>query len=202
MKSQNSRFNRILLGVLGVFYLLTLAGFSYANWSSDPAFMEWWKTLLNLVVLSIPLVPLYGAIYVLVVAWRAHKQGEALEPRLAQVVHWGPRGVAIMIALFLGLFSLDVFEMEATALEKLGGFLLHNIPSFLLLALLLVAWRRPQVGFWAFLAAGVAFALFFVRSLDALPSLLLFVLPILLVAGLFYADWKWLGTEPLAAGSA
>jgi hypothetical protein len=31
-----------------------------------------------------------------------------------------------------------------------------------------------------------------------LPNLLLFVLPILLVAFLFYADWKWLKPQPPA----
>jgi len=30
----------------------------------------------------------------------------------------------------------------------------------------------------------------------SLPNLLLFVFPILLVAGLFYADWKWLTPLP------
>ena len=58
--------------------------------------------------------------------------------------------------------------------------------------LLVEAWKRPAMGFVVFLVAGLLFAFFFVRDLQSLPNLLLFVLPILLIAGLFYADWKWL----------
>jgi len=67
-----------------------------------------------------------------------------------------------------------------------------------MLVLLIFAWKRPVVGFVAFLTAGVLFAIFFVRDIYALPNLLLFVLPILLIAFLFYADWKWLGPQPPA----
>ena len=62
-----------------------------------------------------------------------------------------------------------------------------------MLLLLIFAWKRPVVGFVAFLIAAVAFAVLFVRDIYALPILLLlFVLPILLIASLFYADWQWL----------
>jgi uncharacterized membrane protein YidH (DUF202 family) len=82
--------------------------------------------------------------------------------------------------------------MEASPLELLGGFLVHNIPSIVMIVLLVFAWKRPAVGFVAFAIAAALFAIFFVRDIYALPNLLLFVLPILLIAFLFYADWKWL----------
>jgi uncharacterized membrane protein YidH (DUF202 family) len=191
MDTQKPQSNRVLLIVLVVLYVLTLAAFNYLNWAADPEFMEWWMPLVNSLLLSIPLVLLYGSIYVLVVAWREHAARGQINPRLAKVIHWTPRVAAILIILFLSLFSLDVFEMEASPLELLGGFLIHNIPSIILLALLILAWKRPAVGFVAFLVAGVLFGLFFVRDIDMLPNLLLFVFPILLIAGLFYADWKW-----------
>lgn len=189
--TQKSQFNRILLIVLIVLYVLTLAAFNYANWAADPEFMQWWMTLVNSVLLSIPLVLLYGAIYVLVVAWRERKDLGQVSPRLTRIIHWAPRIAAILIIFFISLFSLDVFSMDAPPLELLGGFLIHNIPSIGMLALLIVAWKRPAVGFVAFLVAGVLFALFFVRDAGSLPNLLIFVFPILLIAGLFYADWKW-----------
>ena len=37
--------------------------------------------------------------------------------------------------------------MEATPLELLGGFLIHNILSISILILLIFAWKRPVVGF-------------------------------------------------------
>jgi len=192
MDTRNTSFNRILLIILVILYLLSIAAFSYANWAGDPECMQWWKTLLNIPVLSIPLVLLYGSIYVLGVAWREHKALGQVSPRFEKIIHWAPRAAAILIIFFISLFSLDVFEMEGTPLELLGGFLMHNVPSIGLTVLLIFAWKRPAVGFGAFLVAAIFFAVFFVRDIDSLPSLLLFVFPILLVAGLFYADWKWL----------
>jgi uncharacterized membrane protein YidH (DUF202 family) len=73
----------------------------------------------------------------------------------------------------------------------LGAFLLHNLPSITMLVVLLLAWKRPVVGFVAFLVIAAGFLLFFVRDFYALTNLLLFVLPLLLIAFLFYADWRW-----------
>ncbi len=198
METQKSQFNRVLLIVLIVLYVLTLAAFNYANWAAAPGFMKWWMPLVNSLVLSIPLVLLYGSLYVLVVAWHERKVRGEVSPRLAGIIHWAPRIAAILIIFFISLFSLDVFEMEASPLELLGGFLIHSIPSIAMLVLLAFAWKRPAVGFVAFLTAGVLFAFFFVRDANSLPNLLIFVFPILLIAGLFYADWKWIKSQPPA----
>jgi len=199
MDTHESQFNRNLLIVLVVLYLLSIAAFSYANWTVERENMQWWMILLNIPILSIPLILLFGSIYVLVVAWREHASlGRVASPRLAKIIHWAPRLAAILIIFFIGLFSLDVFEMQASPLELLGGFLIHNIPSIAMIVLLIFAWKRPVVGFVAFLTVAVLFALLFVRDIDALPSLLLFVLPLLLIAGLFYIDWKWLAPPPPA----
>jgi hypothetical protein len=198
MDTQKSQFSRVLMLILTVLYVLTLAAFTYANWAADPESVQWWMILLNLLILSIPLVLLYGGIYVLATAWREHATRGPISPRLAKIIHWAPRAAAILIIFFVGLFSLDVFEIKASPLELLGGFFMHNLPSLGMLVLLIFAWKRPVVGFMAFGAAATLFALFFVRSLSDLPNLLLFVLPILLVAFLFYADWKWLKPQPSA----
>jgi uncharacterized membrane protein YidH (DUF202 family) len=198
MDTQQARSNRVLLMILVVLYVLTLAALNYANWAAAPEAMEWWMPLVNSALLSVPLVLVYGSIYVLVVAWREHAAGRQLNARLAKIIHWAPRVAAILIIFFISLFSLDVFEMEASPLELLSGFLIHNIPAIGMLVLLILAWKRPAVGVVAFLVAGALFTVAFVRDFDSLPNLLLFVLPMLLIAGLFYADWKWLG--PQAAG--
>lgn len=192
MQPQLSRFTRILSIVLVVLFLLTLAGMNYANWAADPDFMQPWMLVLNVLILSIPLVLLYGAIYVLLVGWRERSTLGTVSPRLAKIIHWAPRLAALLIIFFVGLFSLDVFGTGAPPLEVLAAFLMHNLPSLVMLVLLAFAWKRPVVGFVAFLMAAAAFAALFVRDLYALPNLLLFVLPILLVASLFYADWQWL----------
>ena len=202
MDTQKSYSNRNLLIILVVLFVLTIAAFSYAIWAAESGSMQRWEMLLNIPILAIPLVLVYGSIYVLVIGWREHSTFGQVSPRLAKIIHWAPRVAAMMIIFFMGLFSLDVFEMQASPLELLGGFLMHNIPSIVMLVLLIFAWKRPAVGFVAFLVAAALFSIFFVRSIYALPNLVLFVLPILLIAGLFYADWKWLKPQPTAEADA
>jgi hypothetical protein len=192
MKPHNSRFQRNLSIILVLLFVVTLAALNYANWAAEPGFMQWWMLLLNILILSIPLVLLYGSIYVLLTGWHERSSLGKVSPRLRKIIHWAPRVGALLIIVFVGLFSLDVFGTGAPPLEVLVGFLIHNLPSIAMLLLLIFAWKRPVVGFVAFLIAAVAFAILFVRDIYALPNLFLFVLPILLIASLFYADWQWL----------
>lgn len=191
MSAQKSQFNQIMLAVMGVLYIVTIFGFSYANWIAAPAgYYTWWMVLLNILVLSIPMIALYGSIYILVIAWRAHMTAKE-NPRLAKIVHWAARIATLMIIVFISLFSLDVFESQGSALELLGGFIIHNIPSIVLIILLLFAWKHPAVGFVGFLLAAILAAIFFAGNGIGIPNMIMFVLPLLLIACLFFADWKW-----------
>lgn len=192
METQKSQFNRNLVIILVGLYVLTIAVFVYLMLAAEPDMTEWWMVLLNILILSIPLVLLYGSIYVLVRGWHERSTLGRVGPHLATIIHWAPRVAAILITFFMSLFSLDVLGMGASPLEILGALLMHNIPSIVMIVLLVFAWKRPVVGFVVFLIAAVAFTIFFVRDFYALPNLLLFVFPILLIASLFYADWKWL----------
>jgi hypothetical protein len=188
--SQNSSFNRGLLVILVGLFILTIVVILALNWTSAGEGMPWWMALVNALILSIPLGLIYASIYVLVRAWHTHVRSGRLDVRLGKIVHWAPRLAAIAVIFFISLFSLDVFDTQATIWQLLGGFLIHNIPSIVLFILLFFAWKRPQVGFWAFLVAGVLFVIFFVRSIYALSNFILFVVPLWLIAGLFYADWR------------
>jgi hypothetical protein len=188
MDAPNSPYSRSLLILMAALYLLSISAFGIANWVNSPEATPWWEMLLNLLILSIPLVLLYGSVYVLATAWRERSRQGQVSPRLGKIIHWTPRIAAIVIILFTSLFSLDVFEAQAPPLELLLGFLVHNIPSIVMILLLVFAWRRPVVGFVAFV---IVAALFLIRSIFTLPNLLLFALPILMIALLFYADWKW-----------
>lgn len=198
MQSQKSQFNRNLLIFLVTLYVLAIALFSYGNWATGQGSIEWWMILLNIPIMSIPLVLLFGSIYVLVIAWRERSTQGEINPRLAKFIHWAPRVAAMLIIFFMSLFSLDVFETDAPFLELLGGFIMHTIPSLIMLVLLIFAWKRPVVGFVAFLLAAVLSIFFIVRDIYSLPNLIMFVLPTLLIAFLFYADWQWLKPQPPA----
>ncbi len=191
MEEQKSHFQRNLLIATGALFVLTLAGLSVLTWAVEGNNLAGWEMALNVLILSIPLMLIYGAADVLLLSWHERSTLGRVSPGLAGIIHWAPRVAAILIIVFTGLFSLDVFEDGLSPLQTLGALLMHNIPSIAMLVLLAFAWKRPAVGFWAFLAAALVFVLFFVRSFYALTNLVLFVLPLVLVAWLFYADWRW-----------
>ena len=196
MAAHTSRFTRLLLILMIGLYVISLGFFSYANWKADPE-PALWKFAVNALILSIPLVLLYGSIYVLISARREHSLTGQINPRLAKIIHWAPRLAAILIIFFVSLFSLDVFEMEGTPLELLGAFLIHSLPSIFLILMLVFAWRRPVVGFIAFLLSGLFFLRFVILGRD-LAHFLLFSGPLLLISCLFFADWRWQRSPPPA----
>lgn len=193
------RFNRFLIALLAVLYLISLAWFTRANWMAEGGQHEIWNHVLNALILTIPLVMFFGSIYVLVTAYRQHRLTGQIEPRTARIIHFAPRIAAIAIIFFVSLFSLDVFDMEGTPLQLAGAFLLHNLPSIVMIVLLVFAWKRPQVGFIAFLLAGLFF-LRFIFSQGGLGHFLLFSGPLLLISAMFYLDWRWKYPSEPAAG--
>jgi hypothetical protein len=191
-----SPFNRYLLFLISLLYVISLGAFTYANWMVEPDHVLWMHAV-NALILSLPLILFYGSAYVLVAAWREHTQTGSVSPRLAKTFHWASRLAAFGIIFFVSLFSLDVFDMEGTPLELLGAFIMHNLPSIFMIFLLVVAWRRPVVGFMAFLIVGLFFLLVAVMN-RSLGHFLLFAGPLLLISGLFYADWRWHQPQPPA----
>jgi hypothetical protein len=189
MNDGHRDFNRSLgLGLAGL-YLLSLFGFLYANWRVEPEH-HLWMLAASTLILSIPLVLFYGSLYVLIRVWRERGLSGYSSPQMGMIVHWAPRLASLLIIFFISLFSLDVLEMEAAPVEKLVGFIIHSTPSIIMLVMLVIAWRKPVLGFVAFLLAGLVFLTFVVRG-QGLGHFLLFSGPLLLISALFYADWRW-----------
>ncbi len=65
---------------------------------------------------------------------------------MIKLVHWLPRIICILAILFISIFALDAFEPGLTLWQQIGGFLIHLIPSFVLIIILLVAWRWELTG--------------------------------------------------------
>ncbi|MDP2089086.1 MAG: hypothetical protein Q8J84_06750 [Flavobacteriaceae bacterium] len=63
-----------------------------------------------------------------------------------KIVHWLPKVIGILAILFVGLFALDSFDSNLTIWQQVGGFLIHLIPSFILTAILIIAWKREYIG--------------------------------------------------------
>jgi hypothetical protein len=72
-----------------------------------------------------------------------------------KVMHWVPRIIVILAILFVSMFALDSFSPGLTLWQQIGGFMIHLIPSFILLGVLVLAWKRELPGGIIFLLIGV-----------------------------------------------
>jgi hypothetical protein len=63
-----------------------------------------------------------------------------------KILYWTPRIICILAIIFISMFAMDSFAPELTLWQQISGFLLHLIPSFILLLLLIVAWKWEYLG--------------------------------------------------------
>ncbi len=77
-----------------------------------------------------------------------------------QLWYWLPRILCILAIAFVSLFALDAFSPNLTFWQQMGAFFMHLIPSFVLLALLIVAWKKELVGGILFIIIGLGLSPF------------------------------------------
>jgi hypothetical protein len=80
-----------------------------------------------------------------------------MEKKISKFVYWTPRILGIVFVLFLALFSLDVFDGNYGFWGTALALFMHNIPSLVLLIVVIVAWKRELVGGIAFILAGLLY---------------------------------------------
>lgn len=104
----------------------------------------------------------------------------ALKPAL----YWTPRILAILVILFISIFSLDVFGEGYGFFETIAALFMHLIPSFILAGITVLAWKNETAGGIAFIVLGIAFTIFF-SAYKQLATFLLICLPVFVIGGLF-----------------
>lgn len=72
---------------------------------------------------------------------------------------WAPRVLAILFALFLSLFALDVFGQGSGFWETLVALLMHLVPTAIVLIVLALSWRWEWIGGALFIALGAWYLL-------------------------------------------
>ena len=77
-----------------------------------------------------------------------------------KVFSWTARILCILAILFVSLFALDSFSSERTFWQNTAAFLMHLIPSFVLIAILIIAWKWEKAGGIILTIIGLAFSIF------------------------------------------
>lgn len=109
-----------------------------------------------------------------------------MNTNMKQALYWTPRVLGILLAILMGVLSIDVFDEGYGFWETIGALLLHLIPAFIAVIALAIAWRRERVGAFIFIAMAL---------LLAVPnrSVGMMILPglLILVGVLFFFNWKY-----------
>jgi hypothetical protein len=102
------------------------------------------------------------------------------------LIYWSPRILSILFLLFLAMFSLDVFDMDLGFWGTAVGLFMHNVPTFILLVVLILSWRREIVGGVVFILAGIIYIAMTLKTILENPP----------------PQWDRLTFSPIIAGPA
>ena len=108
-----------------------------------------------------------------------------------RLLFWTPRIMCILFAVFVSIFALDVFGAGAGFWRTTLAFLMHMIPTGILVLVLAVPWRWEWIGGIIFPALGVFYIVSmwgrqFPWRVYAMMSGPLFVVGALFLIGWFY----------------
>ena len=110
----------------------------------------------------------------------------AVKQPVKRLLYWAPRILGLVIGLFLGLFAFDVFGHGHGFLETALAFIVHLIPTALVLIALAIGWQWELAGALLFLGLGVCYA---VMAFGHPTWILIVAGPIFLVSFLFLLSW-------------
>jgi hypothetical protein len=77
-----------------------------------------------------------------------------------KLLYWAPRILCILAILFISMFAFDSFDPKLTLWQQIGGFLIHLIPTYILIAILIIAWKWELIGGIIFILIGLGFTPF------------------------------------------
>ncbi|HEY5609957.1 MAG TPA: hypothetical protein VIL97_02020 [Thermoanaerobaculia bacterium] len=107
-----------------------------------------------------------------------------------RLLFWTPRALAILFAMFLGVFALDVFGEAGGAWKTLVAFLIHLVPAFIVAIGLMIAWRREWIGALLFFALAAGYV---AMTLGRFPLVTYATIsgPLVVIAVLFLINWRY-----------
>jgi hypothetical protein len=117
-----------------------------------------------------------------------------------RLLYWTPRVLCIVLAAFVSVFAMDVFQEGVPVWQVALALLLHLLPTFLVLSVLALSWRREWVGGALFIVLGLLYLLWARnKPFFGWGAVLSIAAPLFLVGVLFLLNWRY--REQLRPGS-
>lgn len=107
-----------------------------------------------------------------------------------QFLFWTPRIMCLVFALFTSIFAFDVFNEGISFWEVLFALMVHLIPTFVLLIVLVISWKHELVGTVTFLLLTI-FYLIMTWGKFPLLNYIILCSPMVVISILFFLNWKY-----------
>ena len=107
----------------------------------------------------------------------------------SKILYWVPRVLGILFAVFISLFSLDVFGEYGFPIVLVALFM-HNVPTFILIGVLLIAWKWNFIGGILYVLLGLFYILMMRGDVDLIVFLMIPGV-VFLVGVLFMINHVW-----------
>jgi hypothetical protein len=105
-----------------------------------------------------------------------------------KILFWSPRILTILFALFISIFALDVLEEGLGFFRTLLAFMIHLIPSSIIIIVLIISWRKEWIGGVVF-AAFTIFYIYLTRGRFPISVYFVICVPMVLISILFFINW-------------
>ena len=107
-----------------------------------------------------------------------------------KLLYWAPRVLCIVFTILISFFALDVFGESKSVWETILALLMHLIPTFILIAILVITWRREWVGGILFSVLGFTYI---INMWGQFPLMTYIVVagPLIITGILFLFNWKY-----------
>lgn len=115
-----------------------------------------------------------------------------------KIYYWLPRFLAIFSIVIVSTFALDAFGAGVSHSQQWQDFIIHLVPTYLLVVILVVAWKWEYLGGIIFLVIGIlATPYVFVGNYHLNQSLglsftviLLMTIPFIIIGALFLVSYR------------
>jgi hypothetical protein len=91
---------------------------------------------------------------------------------MKKLIYYLPRALAVLIVFFFALFILEGFSPEFFWQDSLS----HLVITAIMLLATILAWKKPKVGSWFFILAGIYFIKGLFLSIPLLLAGILFLI--------------------------
>lgn len=109
-----------------------------------------------------------------------------MRPQIKKAIFWTPRLLTILFSIFISVFAMDSFAEGGGFQKTLIAFMIHLIPTAIIVTILILSWKREWIGGVIFLLLGVAYAVVAVSH----PQWILIISgPLVVISVLFLIGW-------------